>query len=1026
MRKYNFGELKSLLKTVFFQQAIFFASESLYQELKRNEFDYGRLDEKVRLSLQKYLNRMCFRPTPFGMFSAFSSLNWNVPDQKAACVVDGAGKIHVSPDFQVTAEIARQIAKSEGFDNIRYFLNTAIYSVKKERRYLAQYYDSKHKKTDFFINSFESNRVLNKLLAFSKQGKTKAELRNWLSGFTDDADDANQYIDDLINEGILVPEVWPNMSGGEYFERLAGITTHATGDTPLGQDILAYKSLFDNMDRNNMPDLDCFAANRLYAEAKGKYKSMFYVAYQRESDSAVDKKYQDDLRQALYCLNKLNIDAPSKSLTDFAGRFSARYEAQEIPLLQAMDHEAGIGYQGLGNNLLTSELLDGIQLDLQSSTLNFNWTPVHEFFLSKLVEIRNDEPIVIRDAELIAIREQSQLKMPPSFSVVFRTFDDKVWVEQAGGCTATALLGRFTLFSNKVHEEAKLICEVEQKGNEDVIFAEISCFHDDHAANINAHANIRHYEIPIGVHSTYDQQYIVSLSDLYISVSGNHIFLRSRKLNKIVIPRLSSAFNYSLSELTVFRFLCDLQYQGLKYNFNFDLRALLPGLKYYPRVEYKNCILFPATWTFGKDDINSLAGDMGEQHFISLSRKIKLKRHFALTEGDNQLLFDQNDNESIALFLKVIRNKKHAILQEAFVEQQPLVKDAEGNPFTGQFIASVFSDEVIYPPVTLPPAVLKKDRVKRVYLPGDEWVYVKLYCHPAVSNGILTKEIKRLIASLKKQGVLKNWFFIRYADPESHLRIRIRTQPGNVSRVVQGFERSIRKLVEKGTVNNMMIDTYKRELERYGDDTIEDAEQIFSASSDLAINYLKNADREQAEFSESHLAIVSVDALLSLIFRNNAEKAHLLGLMHDGMKPEFDDGKQVKFQLDTKYREYSPFFNNLNRNKPAIISLSGKKEFEDYLLTLKELKAKVQNLSAGRMSKLAADLVHMHLNRLFNDRQRNHEFIIYYLLSKYYLSIEARKGKGLSPFTPTFKGFSVNQVEESVLKSSSNGKLGFV
>ena len=172
----------------------------------------------------------------------------------------------------------------------------------------------------------------------------------------------------------------------------------------------------------------------------------------------------------------------------------------------------------------------------------------------------------------------------------------------------------------------------------------------------------------------------------------------------------------------------------------------------------------------------------------------------------------------------------------------------------------------------------------------------------------------------------------------------------------------------------------------------------------------------QPEFSEFHMAIISVDALLTVLFSENSKKVELLKLMHDGMKREFDDNKQLKFQLDSKYREYSGFFNNINKSRPVIIGLIGKKEFENYLAALKLLKLNISNPTTAEMMKLAGDLIHMDLNRLFNDRQRNHEFIIYYLLYKYYLSVEARKGKSLIPFAPTFKGFGVDHVGESLLK----------
>ena len=1016
-RDYKPNVMAELLKTHFFQSAIFFASESLYLELERCSFDYYLLDKKVKLSLHKYFNRMCHRPTPFGMFSAFSSTGWSMLNNSERCILEENGEVYINPDFQFTADIARKMERTGEFNNVKYFSNDSIYTIQNEKRYLTTNYDAGKKKTDFFINSFQADRLLNKLLAFCGDGKTIKEIVTWLNSFIDETEDVKAYVNDLISEGLLISELYPNMTGEKYFSRVVAIANARKYNSELAREISMYNGLVNKICFKQSLDIKALCENHLYQLSKSKFKSMFYVGYERETKSSIDHKYQDYIREGLNCLKTISSDATPKALTDFKGKFKARFEDQEVPLLQALDRESGIGYEGLETNLVTSELLDGIQLDLQSSSLNFTWTQIHEFFLSKFLRTKNDDPISITDKDLEKLKAPSELKAPPSFSVVFRLFGDKVWIEQAGGCTATALLGRFTLFSEKVLEEVQYIASVEEKCNDEVIFAEISCFNDEHAANINSNSGIRNYEIPIGVHSTLSRPNIISLSDLTLSIIDNNIILRSKKHNKIVIPRLSSAFNYGRSELSIFMFLCDMQYQGLKFNFNFDLRALLPGLSYYPRVEYKNCILFPATWVLNAEEIADISdGNASEVNFHKICEKIRLKRHFALTEGDNQLLFDQADPGSIELFTRVIKNKTTIVLQEVFLDEMTDVVDHEGKPFAGQFIAAVFSGEATYTQKALGQLNRKKNKVKRIYLPGDEWVYLKIYCHPATSNSILIKCVRNIIAGLKKQNILKSWYFVRYNDPDNHLRIRIQTNPDDTSAVVKYFEKKIRGYVEKGIINNLLLDTYKREIERYGAETIVYAENAFSASSELILSYLKNISTGAFDFSELHLALLSADALLEIFFPEYSSRIYLLKSIHESMKHEFDDSKQVKMQLDSKYRDYSTFINNMNKNQSQIIAIAGKKEYNAYLKALSLLKTNAQLFFPGKLMKLAADVIHMHLNRLFNEKQRSHEFIIYYLLYKYYLSVKARKEKELHNFAPASKRTAVNQMNEVVFK----------
>ncbi len=853
------------------------------------------------------------------------------------------------------------------------------------------------------------------MLNFCTDGKKVSDVVAWLNSFIDDTEGVKAYVKDLINEGLLVSELRPNMTGEKYFSRVASIANAMKFNSELARDISMYNAVINKIAFKQKLDIKALSENHLYQLSKTKFKSMFYVGYERETRSSIDPKYQEYIKEGLNCLKIITSDATPKALKDFKNKFKARFEDQEVPLLQALDRESGIGYEGLETNLVTSELLDGIQLDLQSNSLNFTWTPIHEFFLSKFLRTKNEEAILITDKELEKLKAPSELKAPPSFSVVFRLFGDKVWIEQAGGCTATALLGRFTLFSEKVLKEVQCITAAEERSNNEVIFAEISCFNDEHAANINSNSGIRAFEIPIGVHSTLASPNIISLSDLAISIIDNNIVLRSKKHNKIVIPRLSSAFNYGRSELSIFMFLCDMQYQGLKFNFN--LRTLLPGISYYPRVEYKNCILFPATWVLNAEEISDIADGSGSaDNFFKISEKIRLKRHFALTEGDNQLLFDQSDPGSVALFIKVIKNKAPVVLQEVFLDETTDVCNHEGKPFAGQFIAAVFSREVTYTQSKLGQINRKKNKVKRIYLPGDEWVYLKLYCHPASSNNILVKCVKNIIAGLKKQNKLTSWYFIRYNDPENHLRIRIQTNPDDTATVVRYFEKKIRTYVEKGIINNLLLDTYKREIERYGAETIVFAENAFNASSELVLAYLKNISTGAFDFSELHLALLSADALLEIFFPEYSSRIYLLKNIHENMKHEFDESKQVKMQLDNKYREYSTFINNMKSNQALIVGIAVKKEYASYLKSLGLLKTTAQLFFPGKLMKLAADIIHMHLNRLFNEKQRSHEFIIYYLLYKYYLSVKARKDRELLNFAPASKRPAVDQLNETVFK----------
>lgn len=1006
---------KEVIKLHFFQVAIFFASQSLYNELKRYDFNYELLDKKINITIQKYFNRMCFRPTPFGIFSAFTSLQWDSIANMQPCILSNNSSIYVNPDFQLMASIARKIGKSEVME-IKYYSNTSIYNIKNERRYLTNYFDENQDKTDFLISSYKSDRLLNKILVFCNNGKSKNELLLWLKSLLETDEEIESYINELIDAGLLLSELSPNMAGEKYFDRITNVIIK--NNLSVFNNILKYRFLINNIKHEQDINIQSLIEVGSALNCERNLKSLFYVGYEKYSQSLLDIKYQDYIREGLNCLDILTSDTISKSLVNFKRKYIAKFDSQEIPLLVALDREAGVGYEGLETNLSSSSsLLKDIHLDHQSNNINVSWTPVHELFLFKISTNKDDQTIVITDNDLDKLDHKTNLKTPPSLSVLFRIYDNKIWIEQAGGCTATSLLGRFTQFNNHILNATKHVELHERNHNKDIIFAEISCYTDEHAANINSNAGIREYEIPIGVHSTLSRDHIISLSDIIVSIIDDKIILRSKRLNKIIIPRLSSAYNYTRSDLSVYRFLCDLQYQGLKANYGIDIRSLLPGLSFYPRIEYKNCILSPAIWILSNDEINELYQATDKiNSFNDLCKRLKITKHFALTEGDNQLFFDCDNKASVDMFIQVINNKKSVVLQETFIDDSALVRDEQGKPYIAQFVAAAVNNDTTYASSIMDHALFTQVKAKRIYIPGDEWVYFKLYLHPAIANNILTKSIKGIIADLRKQMVLKCWYFIRYIDTDNHLRIRVKIDKKDTSKVIHCFERKLKQDVEKGSINELLIDTYKRELERYGANTIEYAEEIFEASSEMVINFIKNTSTGKTPYSEIHLALASTQMMLETLFKSNVEYIHLLKIIYEGMRHEFEDSKLVKLQLDTKYREYAAFINNITTDKGLTISIIGKKELNRYIKTLELLKLKTKLLSVEKLNKLAADLIHMNLNRIFAENQRKQEFVIYYFIYKHYLSAEARKNRGISLLPGTPKGFSINHIDKAIFK----------
>ena len=138
--------------------------------------------------------------------------------------------------------------------------------------------------------------------------------------------------------------------------------------------------------------------------------------------------------------------------------------------------------------------------------------------------------------------------------------------------------------------------------------------------NILLRPVLRNYEIPYLGKSAMPVENQIQVADLMVSVKNGKIILRSQKLNKEIIPRLSTAHNYSFNALPVYQFLCDLQTQHFeKSGFGFNWGSLSTSYKFLPRAEYKNVILARAKWQLLKSDLQVLLDDKNPDYLKNIA-----------------------------------------------------------------------------------------------------------------------------------------------------------------------------------------------------------------------------------------------------------------------------------------------------------------------------------------------------------------------------------------------------------------------
>jgi thiopeptide-type bacteriocin biosynthesis protein len=291
--------------------------------------------------------------------------------------------------------------------------------------------------------------------------------------------------------------------------------------------------------------------------------------------------------------------------------------------------------------------------------------------------------------------------------------------------------------------------------------------------------------------------------------------------------------------------------------------------------------------------------------------------------------------------------------------------------------------------------------VRRSFPPGSEWLYAKIYLGPGYGDRVLRESIAPLVAHALGSGAADGWFFIRYGDPDWHLRLRFHGEPARLrSEVAAALHDALAPQLERGGVHKVVIDAYEREIERYGGDTgILLGERLFQADSDAALALVEHLVGDDAADGRWRLALRGMDQLLGDLGFDLAGKLALLRNVRAGFGREFGVNSSVEKQLGDKFRKQRASLDALldpsrDADSPLAELLP---VFTRRSAALRPIAAALHEARASltqSLDSLAGSYLHMHANRMLRSAARPQELVLYDFLVRLYESRAARARKG--------------------------------
>ncbi|WP_114936605.1 lantibiotic dehydratase [Mucilaginibacter endophyticus] len=1017
-KAFNRDSLKTVLHDERVREALFLSSPELLAEFEKtgNGF-FEEPDKKLSVSLLKYIYRMHSRCTPFGLFAGCGAAAWG----NSFLIANQELKRSTRLDMQFTCALVRHLEQTEFIrPYLKYYPNTSLYHDGNKLRYVEYFFAGK--KRVHQLCEVEFDEYIERLISCADKGITLEEL---MAVFDDDEQtqgDIRAFANELIDGQLLVSELEPSVTGGELLESTLRTLVRLQRDHPDDrlQDIVTL--LLDVQRR--LQDLDLGNGNEKerYLDIAARLDA-FNVPYdlgklfQTDSfrdigNTAAEEHKKSVLQQSLLrAVEVLRVVTPpfeESDLGTFKKLFFARYEYQEVPLLEALDNEWGIGYGAHTNHTGNADpFLESLNSQhKRSETRDIKWDRYQSFLFRLLLKARAGDQytVTLSEADVKGLEDPAATlpaTLALTFSYVMDSADDyTLLIKHISGPSANHMLGRFAAVDDNIRRIAVEVAETEKEYYGPSLIAVLSHLPESRTGNVLVKPMMRDLEIAYLSNKSHFRDKQIALSDLYLSIRNDKLYLRSRSLNQEIIPRIDNAHNFRHKALPLYHFLGDLQFQGSKNGLYFHWGALAGEFKFLPRVEIGRVIVFRATWQLSKIDFEDIypllnadpGGDEGRRRIFDWRTKYRLPALVLLIEADNELLINFEDEFSLRVFGTMLKNRESVVLKEfLFDDGRAAVRNEKGEAFTNEMIAVLKCEKGDVAVENVDNGAMETaDFRPRSFPIGSEWLYFKVYCGKKTADALLQNEIRLLTAALLAEGIADHWFFIRYNDPDPHIRLRIHlSDPDNTGAVIQYVRDFLKESLANNLIWKLQTDTYSREVERYGKLSMTVSELVFFHDSVLTVNALSWL-RENFDM-RLLFAINAADQLAGIFGYGDHDKLKFFGGLERNYLEEF--GAAMRDRINKLYREKTAILNsgldNLQNGSGGLDLIinnwrAGVRPLADIIIQRNNGKGK------ARIDDLVAAHIHMLLNRVFRGHQRVYETVIYAFLHRMYRSKAAK------------------------------------
>ncbi|HET8774593.1 MAG TPA: lantibiotic dehydratase [Thermoanaerobaculia bacterium] len=929
--------------------AIYFASPATWETLQA-AVAKGQLDERMEDTVARYVSRAATRTTPFGLFAGISA---GRTGDRTALRFDGRRAV-TALDFGWAA--AMHIARNAIDDATICTTNPTLQETETQLQFVEC--SATGSEVGYALSALPGEPLVLELCDRAAEGCPFGELAAQASGAAGvDLDAARDFVRTLIDYGVLLTGHWPPLIGAHF--RSGALRELDEQRAPLD----VYRDLEQQL-RAEVPLSDP--------------GPVFHSILVRSGQNVVlGANVVAEVSRAVTLLGKIGRGREDRLLLAFARAFTERYGDREVPLLEALDEERGIGYD---ESVLpdTNAAAPHDDPERHAALLEL----IHRATSTGSIEVA----LTPEDEE--ALKTSLTLPLPPTFNVVFTLAAASDEAANAGafrihptgivGPPGTRMMSRFWYADPEVERGIAADAAAEQESDPDAVFAELVYQPSKGLeGNLLVRPRVRSHEILISGTPSGGAEPIY-LRDLLVQVSGPSVLLRSRRDGRVVHPRVTSAHNFARPDiLSIHRFLASLQWHGVRTGvaWNWDKLDEAP---FTPRVTSGRTVLALAQWTVRGPELRAFRGSADAARAVIARWRGQGMPRFVVADS---LTIDLDSGRSIRALQRIARRGAVLGLREYFPAPEAIpARDAAGSVVAQ--IDLPFRRVDARAPEKRRAAAVVPERV--TFPPGSEWLYAKLYARGEGGDALLLEAVEPAVARAVEEGWIDSWFFIRYGDPLPHLRVRFHGDPAVLlGRVLPLLNGNLEPFTRSGRCARMSLDTYEPEISRYGGvEGVACAERLFAADSDAVLRLIA-AEECRTDEGRRGVAILGVDRLLQDFGLSLAERRAMAEAMYSSSASAAQTA-DAKKELAQRFRVERGSLLELLRGggsgDVAAVFDARHEALEPVVRRLHDLE------SGGALSRPVRQMLpaycHMFLNRLFHKDALPAEAMAYDFLAR--------------------------------------------